>query len=73
MDKDKQRWLVATLTELTDKLKDEPGFIEDGDLKAVYMILHSATAAVMFDEAKSLAQVCTDWCADVADRTIENN
>ena len=68
-----RRWAVKAIAKLSEEVRAKPGFIDDLDLKALYMILHSATSALMFNETFSLANTCANWCGEVADQTIENN
>ena len=73
MNKEQQRKIIDLMTALADTIKDEPGFIEDAELRAVYVIVHSAMSAVMFGETTSLAQTCADWCGDTARLSAERN
>jgi hypothetical protein len=67
-----QRRLVELLNEVKEYIQGEPEFIEDAELRAVYTILMSAEAGVMFGDTVPLAQVCADWCEDRAKTQIES-
>lgn len=73
MTKAQQRWLVESINALADQVKDQPGFLEDADLRASYVVLHSAMAAAMFDELIPLAQTCADFCEAKALEVEESN
>jgi hypothetical protein len=70
MDQDRQRWLADRLERLAEDIREIDGFMGDNDLKSAYMIVHSAKAAVMFNELQSLGQSCADWCGEQGDKVI---
>jgi hypothetical protein len=66
MKKQRHQWLVDELNALAKKIQDRSNFMKDEELRAAYVVVHTATAALMFDEAQSLAQTCADWCGEKA-------
>lgn len=73
MTDDQRRRLVDSMNELAGKIQREPDFMGDDEMKALYVVIHSATAALMFRSLHGLADVCADWCGDEAQRTVEGN
>ena len=73
MNRPQQRKLVDMLNVIKDYLQKEPGFIDDVELKAMYVVVSAAEAATMFGETPSLAKVCATWCEAVLMDATERN
>jgi hypothetical protein len=73
MDDSQRRWLVLEMNTMKDFLTKQKGFINNTELKGVYVVLNTLEAAVMFNEVDPLASLCAKFCGDKADETAERN
>ena len=64
-DEQRQR-LVDSLNETGKWLSSEPGFIEEPELRAAFMVIHTASAAILYRETMDLAELCSGFCEQKA-------
>jgi len=67
MTEQQRKSLVDSLNALCNTIHEEPGFLDDQELKATFLVLHAAAAAVKFHEVEPLAELCADFCKEKAE------
>jgi len=68
-----RRRLVSAMDAAKDYLTSQKRFLDDAELKAMYVILNTVEASMIFNEVEALAQLCADFCHDKAKETEERN
>lgn len=61
MTEDQRIHILTTLTSLKDWVRRCPGFLNDDELKAIYVIVSTAEGAVMFGDVDELAGLCAGF------------
>ena len=67
MTDDQRRDILSTLSGLKDRVKRQEGFLQDPDLKAIYVIVSTAEGAVLFDDIDELARLCAGFAGKKAE------
>lgn len=69
MTDEQKKWFHASIDQITGTISLQPAFQEDNQLKALYVVLHATSAAMVFGEIECLARTCADWCHRKADES----